>query len=34
VNEQGILARHIEHGRQELMDFSIADIDPTRADFS
>lgn len=34
VNDDGILERHIEHGRQELMDFSIADVDPTRADFS
>ncbi len=33
VDEDGILARHIENGRQELMDFSIADVDPSRADF-
>lgn len=33
VTDDGILERHIEHGRQELMDFSIADVDPSRADF-
>lgn len=28
----GILHRHIEHGRQELMDHTIASLDPSRAD--
>lgn len=32
VDDQGVLSRHVEHGRQELMDFTIAAIDPSRAD--
>lgn len=32
VNEDGILERRVEHGRQELMDQTIAAIDPSRAD--
>lgn len=32
VDEQGVLSRHIEHGRQELMDYTIAGVDPSRAD--
>lgn len=32
VTEDGILERRIEHGRQELMDYSIAAVDPSRAD--
>ncbi len=32
VNDEGILERRVEHGRQELMDYSIAALDPTRAD--
>lgn len=31
VDEQGILRREIEHGRQELLDNTIAAIDPERA---
>ena len=32
VNDAGVLERRVEHGRQELMDHSIAMLDPTRAD--
>lgn len=32
ADENGVLRRHIEHGRQELMDHTIATLDPTRAD--
>lgn len=32
VDEQGILRRSVEHGRQELMDHTVAAIDPSRAD--
>ncbi len=32
VDEDGIMSRHIEHGRQELMDYTIAGVDPSRAD--
>lgn len=32
VDESGVLTRHVEHGRQELLDYSIASIDPARAD--
>jgi len=32
VDEHGILSRNVEHGRQELMDFTIAAIDPSRTD--
>ena len=32
VNDSGVLERRVEHGRQELMDNSIASLDPTRAD--
>jgi Cysteine dioxygenase type I len=32
VNASGVLERRVEHGRQELMDNSIASLDPTRAD--
>lgn len=32
VDDNGILRRHVEHGRQELMDYSIAAVDPSRAD--
>jgi Cysteine dioxygenase type I len=32
VNDAGVLERRVEHGRQELMDSSIATLDPTRAD--
>jgi hypothetical protein len=31
VDEHGVLRRSIEHGRQELLDHSIAEIDPDRA---
>jgi hypothetical protein len=31
VDDEGILRRSIEHGRQELLDNSIAAIDPERA---
>lgn len=32
VDDQGVMSRHIEHGRQELMDYTIASVDPSRAD--
>ncbi len=32
VDENGVMTRHIEHGRQELMDYTIAGADPSRAD--
>ena len=32
VDDHGVLERRIENGRQELMDHSIATLDPTRAD--
>lgn len=32
VNDDGILERRAEHGRQELMDQTIAKVDPSRAD--
>ena len=32
VDESGVLYRQVEHGRQELMDNSIAQRDPSRAD--
>lgn len=32
VDEAGILERRPEHGRQELMDHSIAELDPSRSD--
>lgn len=32
VDEHGVLHRRIEHGRQELMDNTIAERDPSRAD--
>ena len=32
VDDQGILRRSVEHGRQELMDHTVAAIDPSRAD--
>lgn len=31
VDEHGVLRRHIEHGRQELLDNTIAQVDPSRA---
>lgn len=32
VDDAGVLERRIEHGRQELMDHSIATVDPSRSD--
>ena len=32
VDDDGVLRRSIEHGRKELMDHTIADVDPSRAD--
>jgi Cysteine dioxygenase type I len=32
VDEAGVLHRRVEHGRQELMDHTVADVDPSRAD--
>ena len=32
VDEHGVLQRRVEHGRQELMDHTVGDVDPSRAD--
>lgn len=32
ADEHGVMRRHIEHGRQELKDHTIAALDPSRAD--
>ncbi len=32
VDEHGIMQRRAEHGRQELMDHTVGDVDPSRAD--